>query len=49
MRVVLVEDQPLVRTAVRRLLEADGFEIVAEAGDAAEGTEAVLRETPDSA
>jgi len=47
MRVVLVEDQPLVRTAVRRLLEADGFEIVAEAGDAAEGTEAVLRETPD--
>ena len=47
MRVVLVEDQPLVRTAVRRLLEADGFQIVAEAGDAAAGTEAVRRETPD--
>jgi two-component system nitrate/nitrite response regulator NarL len=47
MRVVLVEDQPLVRTAVRRLLETDGFLVVAEAGDAATGTEAVIRESPD--
>ena len=44
---VLVEDQPLVRTAVRRLLEAGGFEVVAEAEDAATGTDAVLRERPD--
>jgi two-component system NarL family response regulator len=47
MTVVLVEDQQLVRTAVRRLLEADGFQILAEAADAAAGTEAVLRESPD--
>jgi two-component system NarL family response regulator len=47
MTVVLVEDQQLVRTAVRRLLEADGFQIVAEAADAAAGTDAVLRESPD--
>jgi two-component system nitrate/nitrite response regulator NarL len=46
-RVVLVEDHQLVRTAVRRLLEADGFQVVAEAADAAAGTEAVLREAPD--
>jgi DNA-binding NarL/FixJ family response regulator len=45
--VVLVEDQPLVRTAVRRLLEAEDFVVAAEAGDAATGTEAVLRERPD--
>jgi DNA-binding NarL/FixJ family response regulator len=46
-RVVLVEDQLLVRTAVRRLLEAEGFEVVSEAVDAAAGTEAVIRERPD--
>jgi DNA-binding NarL/FixJ family response regulator len=45
--VVLVEDQPLVRTAVRRVLEAGGFDVVAEAEDAAAGTDAVLRERPD--
>jgi DNA-binding NarL/FixJ family response regulator len=45
--VVLVEDQLLVRTAVRRLLEAEGFEVVSEAVDAAAGTEAVIRERPD--
>jgi DNA-binding NarL/FixJ family response regulator len=46
-KVVLVEDQLLVRTAVRRLLEAEGFEVVSEAVDAAAGTEAVIRERPD--
>jgi DNA-binding NarL/FixJ family response regulator len=45
--VVLVEDQLLVRTVVRRLLEADGFAVVSEAADAAAGTEAVIRERPD--
>ena len=44
---VLVEDQQLVRTAVRHLLEADGFAVVSEAADAAAGTEAVIRERPD--
>src|SRR5918996_990846 len=46
-RVVLVEDQPLVRMSVRRLLEADDFEVVAEASDAEGGIEAALREAPD--
>ena len=45
--VVLVEDQLLVRTAVRRVLESDGFLVAAEAADAAAGREAVLRERPD--
>jgi DNA-binding NarL/FixJ family response regulator len=45
--VVLVEDQALVRTAVRRWLETGGFDVVAEAEDAAAGTDAVLRERPD--
>jgi DNA-binding NarL/FixJ family response regulator len=45
--VVLVDDQPLVRTAVRRLLEAEGFSIAAEAGDAEAAIEAVIREKPD--
>jgi DNA-binding NarL/FixJ family response regulator len=47
MRVVLVEDQPLVRAAVRRRLEADGFSVAGEADDANAGVELVLRERPD--
>ena len=44
---MLVEDQPLVRMSVRRLLEASDFEVVAEASDAEGGIEAALREAPD--
>ena len=34
LRVVVGEDQPLVRAGVVRVLEEDGFEVVAVAGDA---------------
>jgi len=33
--VVIVDDQPAFRRAARKLLEADGFVVIGEAGDAA--------------
>lgn len=45
--VVLVEDEALARTSVRKMLERGGFAILAEADTAAEGIEATLRERPD--
>lgn len=46
-RVILVEEHPTLRAAVRKVLEADGFSVLAEASTAPEGQEAVLRERPD--
>jgi DNA-binding NarL/FixJ family response regulator len=47
-RVVLVEDQTLVRRGIRSLLELAGdVAIVAEAADGEEGMAAILRELPD--
>jgi len=47
-RVVLVDDNPMVRAGVRALLEVDGrFEIVAEASDGAAGLAAVRAHRPD--
>lgn len=46
-RVMLVDDHALVRSAVRQALEVPGIEIVAEAGDAAEATDAAMRTRPD--
>lgn len=47
-RVVLVEDQTLVRRGIRSLLELAGdVAIVAEAADGEEGVAAILREHPD--
>lgn len=47
-RVVLVDDQTLVRHGIRGLLGlADGVEVVAEAGDGAEGVAAVVEHDPD--
>ena len=46
-RVVLVEGQELFRRTVRRLLEADGFTVVAEAEDADGAIEAVVEHRPD--
>jgi DNA-binding NarL/FixJ family response regulator len=46
-RAVLVEEQPALRTAVRKLLEEDGFVVCAEAADAEEGLRAVSSERPD--
>lgn len=47
-RVILVEEHPTLRAAVRKVLEADGFVVPAEASTAQEGLEAVLRERPDA-
>jgi DNA-binding NarL/FixJ family response regulator len=47
-RVVLVDDQTLVRRGIRSLLELTGdIVIVAEAADGDEGFEAIRREQPD--
>jgi DNA-binding NarL/FixJ family response regulator len=47
-RVVLIDDQTLVRRGVRALLELAGdIEIVAEAGDGSEGASVIRRERPD--
>ena len=46
-RVVVADDQALVRTGFRLILDADGIEVVAEATDGAEAVEAVRRTRPD--
>jgi DNA-binding NarL/FixJ family response regulator len=46
-RVVIADEQPTIRAAVRRLLERDGFEVCGEADDAEAAVEAALRERPD--
>jgi DNA-binding NarL/FixJ family response regulator len=45
--VVLVDDQELVRTGLRTILEARGVEVVGEAADGAEGVEVARRTRPD--
>jgi DNA-binding NarL/FixJ family response regulator len=47
MRVVIADDHPMTRVGVRIALERDGFEICAEADDAATAVEAAQRERPD--
>ena len=44
--IVLAEDEPVTRAALRRLLEGAGFEVTAEAGDADSAIESSLRERP---
>ena len=44
--IVLVDDEPLTRTSLRRLLEGGGFDVRAEAGDAETAIEACVRERP---
>ncbi|WP_018334550.1 LuxR C-terminal-related transcriptional regulator [Actinomycetospora chiangmaiensis] len=48
MRVALLEDGVL-RTALRYLLEAGGFDVIGDAGTASEFLEIVARERPDAA
>lgn len=49
MRVVLADDSALLRAGVAELLRMEGFDIVAEVGDAAALVEAVRRLRPDVA
>jgi RNA polymerase sigma factor (sigma-70 family) len=46
-RVVVADDQALVRTGFRMILTADGIEVVAEASNGTEAIEAVRRTRPD--
>ena len=48
-RVALVDDQDLVRSGLRMVLEARGVEVVGEAPDGRTGVELVRRTTPDVA
>jgi DNA-binding NarL/FixJ family response regulator len=47
LRVVIADDQALVRAGFRMILTADGIDVVAEAQDGAEAVEAVRRTGPD--
>ncbi|MEU6986430.1 response regulator transcription factor [Streptomyces sp. NPDC046324] len=46
-RVLLADDQTLVRTGFRMILGADGIDVVAEATNGAEAVDAVRRTRPD--
>ena len=46
-RVVVADDQPVVRTGFRTILEASGIEVVDEAGDGARAVEVARRSRPD--
>ena len=47
LRVVVADDQALVRTGFRMILAADGIEVTADAADGIEAIEAVRRTRPD--
>ncbi|MDH6119393.1 response regulator transcription factor [Kitasatospora sp. GAS204B] len=47
LHVVVADDQALVRTGFRMILESEGIEVVAEAGNGAEAVDAVRRTRPD--
>ncbi|MEU8230927.1 response regulator transcription factor [Actinoplanes sp. NPDC048967] len=47
LRVVVADDQALVRAGFRMILTADGIEVVAEATNGAEAVDAVRRHRPD--
>lgn len=47
LRVVIADDQTLVRTGFRMILTADGLDVVAEATDGSEAIDAVRRTKPD--
>jgi DNA-binding NarL/FixJ family response regulator len=47
LRIVVGEDQPLVREGVVRMLERAGFEVVATAGDAVDLMRKTRAERPD--
>ena len=49
LRVVVADDHPPTRAGVRGALEADGFAVVAEVGDARKAVDAVLEHLPDVA
>ena len=49
MRILIAEDETIIRLDLRELLEKHGFEVVAEAKDGEEAVELARSETPDLA
>ena len=49
LRVLIADDEVLLRAGIARLLERAGMEVVAEAGDADEALQAVIEHRPDVA
>jgi two-component system nitrate/nitrite response regulator NarL len=47
-RVLIADDHPPIRAAVRAVLEEYGFEVCAEAGDAQTAVDLAVRERPDA-
>ena len=47
LRILIVDDHASFRATARQLLEAEGYEVVGEAGDGASALEAVARLRPD--
>ena len=47
LRVMLVEDHPLVRSAIRQTIDVPGIEVIAEAGSAEQALELVRQHQPD--
>ncbi|MGZ4183571.1 MAG: LytR/AlgR family response regulator transcription factor [Solirubrobacteraceae bacterium] len=47
MSVLIVDDHPSFRASARRLLEAEGFDVIGEAGDGQAAIAAVQRLQPD--
>jgi DNA-binding NarL/FixJ family response regulator len=48
-RLLIADDHPVLRGALRKLLERSGYEVVAEAGDGEEAMRLTLQERPDMA
>ena len=47
LRVLIVDDHTMVRQSMRRAMEAEGFEVVAECGDGDEGVRTAIEQQPD--
>ena len=45
--ILIIDDDPRFRTQARDVLEADGFEVIGQAGDGASGLEAAKSLRPD--
>lgn len=49
LRIVIAEDEALIRLDLAEMLEEAGYEVVAQAGDGAQAVEAIREERPDLA
>ena len=47
MRVIIADDEPIIRMDLREILEKQGYEVVAEAADGFDAVECCKKEHPD--